>query len=322
MDLRQLRYFAAVAREKSFTRAAAQLHIAQPPLSRQVQLLEEELGVMLLSRDSRPVQLTEAGRQFYEQALQLLGRVEQLKLATQQIGRGERRLLSIGIVPSALYGELPWLLRRLRQQVPDMDFQFIEMMSLQQLEALRNGRIDLGFGRIPANYPDITRVVLREERLAVACPHDSPYAKHPTEAPLPVAELAGHRLIVYPKEPRPSFADQVLSLIRRHQVQPRDIQEVNEMQFGLGMVAADAGLCIVPASAAALRGDVHYRLLDDEQAISPVIMSYRANDKSSIPDLILRLLKALYAENPVWAKHSRIRLSETGTDDERRIRYP
>ncbi|AOB31363.1 LysR family transcriptional regulator [Bordetella sp. H567] len=310
MDLRQLRYFATVARERSFTRAAEQLHIAQPPLSRQVQLLEEELGVRLLSRDSRPVQLTEAGRQFYEQALQLLGRVEQLKLATQQIGRGERRLLSIGLVPSVLYGELPWLLRRLRKQVPDMDFQFIEMMSLQQLEALRNGRIDLGFGRIPANFPDITRVVLREERLVVACPHDSPYAAHPTGTPLPFAALAGHRLIVYPKEPRPSFADQVLSLVRRHQVQLLDIQEVNEMQTGLGMVAAEAGLCIVPASAELLRSDVHYRLLDDEHATSPVIMSYRANDNSSIPELILRLLKELYAEKHAWAKYSYNRLGE------------
>jgi DNA-binding transcriptional LysR family regulator len=314
MDLRQLRYFVTVARERNFTRAAEQLHIAQPPLSRQIQLLEEELGVSLLSRDSRPIQLTEAGRLFYEQALQVLGRVEQLKRATQQIGRGERSVLSIGLVPSVLYGGLPWLVRRLRKELPDMEFQFIEMMSLQQMEALRNGRIDVGFGRIEANFPDITRVVLREERLIVACPHDSPYAAHPITTPLPVADLADHRLIVYPKEPRPSFADQVLALIRKHQVQPRDIQEVKELQTALGMVAADAGLCIVPASARTLRADLHYRLLDDEQAITPIIMSYRANDNSPIPELILRLLKEIYAEEQTWMKHSYDRLRNTTVD--------
>jgi len=314
MDLRQLRYFVTVARERNFTRAAEQLHIAQPPLSRQIQLLEEELGVGLLSRDSRPIQLTEAGRLFYEQALQVLGRVEQLKRATQQIGRGERSVLSIGLVPSVLYGGLPWLVRRLRKELPDMEFQFIEMMSLQQMEALRNGRIDVGFGRIEANFPDITRVVLREERLIVACPHDSPYAAHPITTPLPPADLADHRLIVYPKEPRPSFADQVLAIIRKHQVQPRDVQEVKELQTALGMVAADAGLCIVPASARTLRADLHYRLLDDEQAITPIIMSYRANDNSPIPELILRLLKELYAEEHAWMKHSYDRLRNTTVD--------
>ena len=309
MDIRQLRYFVTVARERNFTRAAEQLHIAQPPLSRQIQLLEEELGVGLLSRDSRPVQLTEAGKLFYEQALQVLDRVEQLKQATQQIGRGERSVLSVGIVPSVLYGGLPALMRRLRRERPDMEFQLIEMMSLQQMEALRTGRIDVGFGRIQANLPDITRVVLREERLVMACLADGPYAQEPITTPLPLAEIARHRLFVYPKEPRPSFADQVLSLMRRHQIQPRELQEVGELQTALGMVAAGMGVCIVPASARTLRADLHYRLLDDEQATTPIIMSYRANDKSAIPDLMQQLLKEIYAEEPAWIKYSYDRLS-------------
>src|SRR3546814_13609691 len=103
MDLRQLRYFVAVARERNFTRAAETLHIAQPPLSRQIQLLEEELGVTLISRATRPLRLTDAGRLFNEQAMQILGRVEQLKVATQRVGRQERRVLSIGFVASTLY---------------------------------------------------------------------------------------------------------------------------------------------------------------------------------------------------------------------------
>jgi DNA-binding transcriptional LysR family regulator len=312
MDLRQLRYFVTVARERNFTRAAEQLHIAQPPLSRQIQLLEEELGVSLLSRNSRPARLTEAGRLFYEQAMDVLSRVEQLKHATQQIGRGQRGMLSIGIVPSVLYGGLPALLRRLRQERPDMEVQLIEMMSLQQMEALLNGRIDVGFGRIQANFPAITRVVLRDERLVLACPADSPYAAQPITMPLPLSVLAQHRLIVYPKEPRPSYADQVLGMLRERQVQPREIQEVSELQAALGMVAAGVGLCIVPASTRTLRADLHYRLLDDKQATTPIIMSYRANDNSGTPGLMLQLIKEIDAEKPAWLKYSYNRLGRPG----------
>src|SRR5690606_5031574 len=127
---------------RSFTRAAEQLYIAQPPLSRQIRLLENELGVQLLHRDTRPLQLTEAGRVFYEQGLQILQRAEQMKTATIQVGKGQRQRLSIGFVASTLYGEVPVLARKLRQLYPDIDFQLIEMTTMQQIEGLKTGRID------------------------------------------------------------------------------------------------------------------------------------------------------------------------------------
>src|SRR5690348_16608356 len=144
MDLRQLRYYVAVARERNFTRAAEQLHIAQPPLSRQIQLLEEEVGVPLLMRNSRPVQMTDAGRLFYEQAMQILGRVEQMQAATRRVGLHQRSVLSIGFVASTLYGGLPTLMRKLRQYAPELDIQMVELMSVQQIEALKEGRFDIG----------------------------------------------------------------------------------------------------------------------------------------------------------------------------------
>src|SRR3546814_15927222 len=107
VDLRQLRYFIAVARERNFTRAAEKLHIAQPPLSRQIQLLEEELGVTLMSRATSPLRLTDAGRLINEQAMQIIGRVEQLKIGTQRVGENERRGLSIGIISSHLHRRPP-----------------------------------------------------------------------------------------------------------------------------------------------------------------------------------------------------------------------
>lgn len=298
MDLRQLRYFVAVARERNFTRAAQLLNIAQPPLSRQIQALEDELGVPLLIRNSRPVRLTDSGRLFYEQAMQILGRVEQLKAATRRVGLNQNGVLSIGFVASTLYGGLPSLVRKLRQHAPDLEIQVLEMASVQQIPALKEGRIDIGFGRLQYNDPNVVEIVLREERLVVAIPKSSPLAEE--SGPLPVTALTDQKLIVYPKEPRPGYADQVLNLVHRHDARPAEVQEVREIQTALGLVAAETGLCVIPSSARQMRSDVCYRLLEGERTTSPVILYHRVGDGSYYIDLVKDLIREMYAENPPW----------------------
>jgi len=297
MDIRQLKYFVAVANARNFTRASEQLHIAQPPLSRQIQLLEDELGVQLILRNSRPLRLTEAGRMFYEQALQIINRVDQLKTATRQIGLNQRQTLSIGFVASTLYGGLPMLVRKLRQHYPDVDIQLVELTSMQQFVALKSGRIDVGFGRIRSNDSTVARTVLREERLVLAMPPSSPLAAETSRIGLKA--LQGHKLIVYPKEPRPSFADHVLGLLSDQGIRPAEVHEVREIQTALGLVAAESGLCLIPASAR-LRSDLHYRLVDDPRATSPIIFTHRLNDNAWYIDAIKQLVADMYAENPAW----------------------
>lgn len=295
MDLRQLRYFVAVAKERNFTRAAAILNIAQPPLSRQIQLLEDELGVELVTRSSRPVRLTEAGRVFNEQALQILGRVEQMKEATRRVGLNQNRVLSIGFVASTLYGGLPALVRKLRHQAPDLDIQLLEMMSVHQVAALKEGRIDIGFGRLRHTDPQIVTTVLREEQLAVAIARDTRLAF--TSDPILPEALSGEKLILYPRAPRPSFADQVLNVLSEKDVRPAEIQEVTEIQTALGLVAAEAGVCVVPSSARKLRSDVHYRLLAGARATSPVVLSKRVSDNSPYVKLVGRLALEMQMDN-------------------------
>ncbi|MGH2341668.1 LysR substrate-binding domain-containing protein [Segnochrobactraceae bacterium EtOH-i3] len=296
MELRQLRYFVAVARERNFTRAAQMLNIAQPPLSRQIQLLEEELGVILVLRDSRPVKLTDAGRLFYEQALQILGRMEQLRAATRRVGLNQNSVLSIGFVASTLYGGLPSLVRKLRQHAPELDIQLLELLSVQQIPALKEGRIDVGFGRMRHSDPNVIGIVLHEERLALAIPKNTPLAE--ASDPLPISALAGQKLIVYPKEPRPGYADHVLGLLHGQDVRPGEVQEVREIQTALGLVAAEAGLCIVPASARQMRTDVHYRLIEGDDATSPVILNHRIGDQSAHITLLKQLIQETYAKGP------------------------
>ncbi|HZG27006.1 MAG TPA: LysR family transcriptional regulator [Ensifer sp.] len=298
MELRQLRYFVAVARERNITKAAQQLNMAQPPLSRQIQMLEDELGVPLLLRSSRPVKLTEAGRVFYEQALQILGRIDQMKAATRRVGLNQNKIVSIGFVASTLYGGLPSLVRKLRQHAPALDIQLLDMASVEQIAALKEGRIDVGFGRVQHSDPGIVGIVLREERLALAIARGSALAE--ASAPLPVRALNGQKLIVYPKKPRPGYADQVLNLLHSHDVYPESVHEVGDIQTALGLVAAEAGLCIVPSSARQLRSDLEYRLIEGDRATSPVILNHRLGDNSAHIALIKQLIQDMYDESPPW----------------------
>ena len=187
MEIRHLRYFVAVAQERNFTRAAEKLNIAQPPLSRQIHDLEAELGIALLDRDSRPIRLTEAGRLFYEHATQVLERVNDLRTMMRRFRDAERPRFVIGFVASTIYAALPALIRRFRAATPELDVSLVEMVSLDQIAALKEGRIDVGFGRIRFDDPAVRRDVLREEQLVVALPLSHPLLERP--GPLSFAEL-------------------------------------------------------------------------------------------------------------------------------------
>lgn len=294
MELRHLRYFVAVADEQNFTRAAERLHISQPPLSRQIQDLEEELGTPLFERGSRPLKLTEAGRFFYGQATRLLEQAAQAQRATRRIARMERRLV-IGFVASTMYGALPRLVRLFRAARPQTELSLVEMSTLDQTEALKAGRVDVGFGRLKLDDPAIKREVLRMERLVAAIPMEHELAI--PDMPLLLAALAHRDILVYPKSPRPSYADQVLSLFRDQGLEPGTVHEVQEIQTALGLVAAGMGVCVVPTGVSRLRPDeVVYRPLSDEQAVSPIVMSTRAQDQNEDIVLLRSLIDQIYRE--------------------------
>ncbi|AYF03185.1 LysR family transcriptional regulator (plasmid) [Paracoccus yeei] len=126
-------------------------------------------------------------------------------------------------------------------------------------------------------------------------------------APLRLSALAGQKLIVYPKEPRLSYADQVLGLLQDKGVRPAEVLEVREIQTALGLVAADSGLCIIPSSARQMRSDVRYRVIEDPGAISPVILNHRAGDDSHYLDMVKRLTREMYADNPTWLTANNLR---------------
>lgn len=294
MNLRQLRYFITLAAERNFNRAAERLNMAQPPLSRSIRQLEIEFGADLFDRSARPLRLTPVGQLFHEQALQVLGRVESMRTMMQSAATNERRRFTIGFVASTIYARLPELIRAFRAASPEVELLLVESSTLDQIMALKDHRIDVGFGRIRFDDSAVSRTVLRHERLVAAFPAAHPLAqKH---GAVSFRELANEAFILYPRLPRPSYADQVMSLLRDYSIEPVIAHEARELQIAIGLVAAEEGIAIVPESVRRSRTeDVVYRDLV-EPATSPIIMSRRIDDNSVDLRTMSRVIAANYAQ--------------------------
>ncbi|SDH80479.1 DNA-binding transcriptional regulator, LysR family [Paraburkholderia steynii] len=291
MELRQLRYFVAVAEERNFTRAAERLNMTQPPLSRQIQQIEDTVGLALFERGARPLKLTEAGRVFYAQAKRLLEESDELLPLTRRLAQLAERIV-IGFVPSTLYGPLPDVIRAFREAAPLIQISLIEMFTIEQLSALKGGRIDVGFGRLRFDESQLAREVLVEEPLIAALPAGHALAD---VAQLTLDALSKETLIIYPSTPRPSYADQQLSAFRDHAVEPTAVHEVRELQTALGLVAAQVGVCLVPESVRGLRArGVTYRSIEETNVSSPIIMSRRLQDQSSTTELFCSIARDLF----------------------------
>lgn len=312
MDFRLLRYFVAVASDGNFNRAAERLHIAQPPLSRAIQQLEAQVGTTLLDRSVRPLRLTPVGKLLYEQAMQILARMEDLESMIKSAAESKRRRLIIGFVASTIYARLPELIREFRKTAPDIELVMVESTTLDQIAALKEGRIDVGFGRIRFNDPAVRRIVLRNERLVAAFPMHHPLADE--DSPISLRDLADEPQILYPRMPRPSYADQVISLFRDNGVEPKVVHEARELQIAIGLVAAEEGMAIVPESVRRARShDVAFRDLL-EPATSPIIMSHRPGDHSAELELMAAIIARKYAE---WGYEVPAPLLSQGAPDNR-----
>lgn len=277
MELRHLRYFCVVAEELNFTRAAHRLHMSQPPLSRQIKQLEKNLNAELFERSSRGLRLTAAGKFFHEHALQILEKVEVTTADTRRMARSQRRLFGLGFVPSVFYGQLPLLVRELRQK-DNVEMTLAELTTVQQIQALKTGRIDIGFGRLRIDDPDVEQEILFDEPLMAALP-----TGHPLENSTPTLEqLAQYPLVLFPSKPRPSLADMVLGLFRRQGLKITVAQEANELPTALSLVVSEIGITLVPEQVKRLqREGIVFVYLADATITSPVICSRRKNEPPS-----------------------------------------
>jgi LysR family transcriptional regulator, benzoate and cis,cis-muconate-responsive activator of ben and cat genes len=250
IELRHLRYFVGVVEQKSFHAAAQRLHISQPSITRQVQQLEDTLGVKLFIRKPRGIELTQAGSVFYRDARTVLGLVEQGAARARLAGDGKTGRLDVGIFGSAVFGAIPAVLHEFRRAVPMAEVVLHNLDRGAQIAALQERRLDVGFNRFFADVPGLRWEVIQTEGLNVALPRLHPLAKRKH---LTIKDLHAAPLILYPRSPRPSFIDYMLQLFFKSGVKPTVIHEVDEVATAASLVASGFGLSVVSDSACNLR---------------------------------------------------------------------
>ncbi|RYL99230.1 LysR family transcriptional regulator [Sporolactobacillus sp. THM7-7] len=260
MELRHLVYFVTVAEELHFGRAAARLQMTQPPLSKQIQQLEEEIGVTLFRRTRRHVELTTAGRLFLPEARQVLTQLHQAIDTAQRAERGEFGRIVVGFVGSATYDILPRIIREYRKQFPDVSVMLQELSTPDQISALTDGRIDVGLLHPPVAGSLIETEPVQRGFCALSMPKNHPLAK---KDKITIQDLRDVPFIVVSRDIWPGLYDEFLSLFHHAGYTPKIVQEATEYQMVIGLVSAGIGVGVVPATAEKLFNlEAVYREID------------------------------------------------------------
>jgi DNA-binding transcriptional LysR family regulator len=251
-ELRQLRCFVAVAEELHFGRAALRLHMTQPPLSRQVQLLEHHLNAQLLERNNRNVKLTSAGRHFVREAQMILRLAESASLSVRRIARGDAGTVTVGFTASSGYRFMPGMIARCRERLPNVALTLKEMVTMEQLEAISSGRLDLALLRPHAPNDDLDSLCVAREPLVAALPASHALA----QGRLPMlSDFDRAPFVMYtPLEAR-YFHDLVADTFSHAGVRPEYTQYTSQIHSMLALVRAGLGVALVPEAATHLRFD-------------------------------------------------------------------
>ncbi|MFG3447180.1 LysR family transcriptional regulator [Stenotrophomonas sp. NPDC047960] len=279
VDLRLLRQFVAVAEELHFHRAAARLHMSQPPLTAAIRKLEDEIGSELIQRGNRTLGLTAAGAVLLAEARLLLQQADHALTATRDAAAGRTGTVRLGYMGSALYGRLPGVIRSFRQASPDVRLELIEATSARQIQMLREQRIDVGVVIPPVFEADDMRLqAFDSDRLAIALPRAHPLAQR---AHLTIAALADEAFVLWPAREGRGFHAQVVRLCATAGFTPRVVQEAHGMHAVLSLVAVEAGISVVPASMAGFReAEVVYRPISGDDAAFELHLCLRAGEAS------------------------------------------
>jgi DNA-binding transcriptional LysR family regulator len=245
MELRHLRYFAAVARHLNYSEASRRLHVAQPAISQTILDLEDELGVKLLLRTKRSVQLTAAGTTFLRESEEILRRSFEAQRLAQRAARGEVGALGIGFFGTASAPILPMLVRAFRGKFPDVELRLYELNPDQQLAAFDDGRIDLGFSRpLPPDYrSEFDEEVVYTDRLVIALPATHRLAQQKI---VRLKNLSAESFVQFHRQGAPGLFDEVVGCCRRAGFSPRIVNEPNFMATVITLVESGLGVSLIP----------------------------------------------------------------------------
>ena len=282
LDLRQLRYFIAVADELHFGRAAARLHIVQPALSMQIKALEQHLGAELLTRSRQHVALTSVGAAFLQEARRVVAQAERAEAVGRRAADGRIGLLRVGYIASAPFsGVLSRAMSSFVRDFPEVELRLEELGSPEQVQRLRDGALDVGFVRLPlASAAGIDVVRLTRERIMVALPSGHRLAAQTAIAP---AALRDERFIIASSQADIGFAAVIRRICEKGGFTPLVAHTVTQVAAAIVLVEAGLGISLVPQSATAIQvGTITYRQLRDADDVSEIALVVMAGDRSPV----------------------------------------
>jgi DNA-binding transcriptional LysR family regulator len=283
-EISQLRCFVAVAEELHFSRAAERLSMTQPPLSRQIRLLEHHVGAQLLERNSRTVRLTAAGKAFLPEAMRILRMAEEAAFTARRAAKGEQGALAIGFTSASGYSLLPEVVRRLRERSPAISLNLKELVSTEQVEALNTGELDLGLMRPHAINGELESTLLATEALMLAIP-ERDADRWPLEPTL--ADLHGKPFVMYsPYEARP-FYQMLSERFAIAGVLPDVVEHIGQVHTMLALVRAGVGAALIAEGAARLKFDgIVMRRMETEPV--QMICAWRRDNENPVLELFRR----------------------------------
>ncbi|MFJ6265897.1 LysR substrate-binding domain-containing protein [Lysinibacillus xylanilyticus] len=291
MDIRKMRYFMMVAEELNFSRAAERLRMAQPPLSQEIRKLEEELGVQLFHRTKRMVEHTDAGRIFLEGSQQIVLQLERTIKETQLAAEGKIGSLIIGFVDSTEI--VIEVLNKFRERFPKIQLILREMTTEQQLNALYEKQIHIGFIRSKLNNGILTSEVCSEESLRLVLHQDHPFASLPE---IPLRLLIDEPFILFPRHMGPNFYDLIISYFWDHGVSINVVQEAIQMQTIVNLVATGMGVSVVPSSVESYKHPgVIYKKIQETTPKVNLYVGWREDEKSVVVNHFLTVVREMYS---------------------------
>lgn len=294
---RKLDYFVAVAETGHIGRAAERLHISQPPLTRQIQALEAELGVTLFNRTARGVTLTQAGEQLLADARNIGVLMDQATERAQRAGRGQVGRLDVGLYGSASFDIVPRMLAEFGGRHPDVKVVLHYAQAPQQVEALRQGRVQIVFERLLPDEADIVTELVAREAVILAAPADHPLAR---ERSVHVSRLRDAPMIVQ-RSARSALSTVADNVCRAHGFEPRAVQDAGDVLTATIAAASNRAVCLVPASMRNVRipGIVYRPLRSDVEAFMELHCFYlRTNTEPLLRVFLASIRKHRHAESP------------------------
>ena len=292
MELRHLRYFITVAEELNFSKAALKLYTAQPSLSQQIKDLEEDVGVKLLNRTKRKVELTEEGAAFLEQARLTLAQADKAIAMARQVSQAKQQMLRIGFVPVAEMKIFPYILPNLRVQNPDLKIELLSLNNNEQMRLLKKGELDLTFTRHNFNSDEIESQFVIREPLIFLLPKDHPLAKYER---IPVKALNGIDFIIPSAEQSLTLNQAILDFAKANGIELNIVQKADNILFNINSIGMGLGCTILPGYIAPLTMDnTVIRPLDVELPYLDLYVSYHKNNKSYVVSKFLELLTRVF----------------------------